>query len=293
MIKEEYKNGCRLKEQVKYNIDYDDCQILNLTCANYIYDLVQESSKYETKLEDIKKMLYMIEKLLGHEVQYDIPEYHGDNKKCYFGVVSDNFVINEDNIKQLDYVLQDTKEFVKSFSTDQWYSKNTDPYPSEAVDAEFISSNVLTLPNTLIGTKTYDKFGNELTWSKSDWLNPDGSLVTKVIFASKLNDFTKNNTIYNIVRYIDLKGETLTIPENSVLNFIGGAIGNGTIIGNKTKVINLNVDRIILSGTWFDSGITSNRPTNVLVGFQYFDTTVNKPIFWDGSKWIDATGATV
>lgn len=22
----------------------------------------------------------MIEKLLGHEVQYDIPEYHGDNK---------------------------------------------------------------------------------------------------------------------------------------------------------------------------------------------------------------------
>lgn len=257
MIKEEYKNGCRLKEQVKYNIDYDDCQILNLTCANYIYDLVQESSKYETKLEDIKKMLYMIEKLLGHEVQYDIPEYHGDNKKCYFGVVSDNFVIDEDNIKQLDYVLQDTK------------------------------------PNTLIGTKTYDKFGNELTWSKSDWLNPDGSLVTKVIFASKLNDFTKNNTIYNIVRYIDLKGETLTIPENSVLNFIGGAIGNGTIIGNKTKVINLNVDRIILSGTWFDSGITSNRPTNVLVGFQYFDTTVNKPIFWDGSKWIDATGATV
>ena len=103
----------------------------------------------------------------------------------------------------------------------------------------------------------------------------------------------KANTIYNIVRYIDLKGETLTIPENSVLNFIGGAIGNGTIIGNKTKVINLNVDRIVLSGTWFDSGTTSNRPTNVLVGFQYFDTTINKPIFWDGSKWIDATGATV
>lgn len=107
------------------------------------------------------------------------------------------------------------------------------------------------------------------------------------------NSLDDGHISYCIVRYIDLKGETLTIPENSVLNFIGGAIGNGTIIGNKTKVINLNVDRIVLSGTWFDSGTTSNRPTNVLVGFQYFDTTINKPIFWDGSKWIDATGATV
>lgn len=103
----------------------------------------------------------------------------------------------------------------------------------------------------------------------------------------------KANTIYVIQYDYDLKEASINIPENSVLNFIGGAIGNGTIIGNKTKVINLNVDRIVLSGTWFDSGTTSNRPTNVLVGFQYFDTTINKPIFWDGSKWIDATGATV
>lgn len=103
----------------------------------------------------------------------------------------------------------------------------------------------------------------------------------------------KANTIYVVQYDYDLKEASINIPENCVLNFIGGAIGNGTIIGNKTKVINLNVDRIFLSGTWFDSGITSNRPTNVLVGFQYFDTTVNKPIFWDGSKWIDATGATV
>lgn len=123
---------------------------------------------------------------------------------------------------------------------------------------------------------------------------PDANTLPYVFYSEKaVKVLFKGISLYKIVRYIDLKGETLTIPENSVLNFIGGAIGNGTIIGNKTKVINLNVDRIVLSGTWFDSGTTSNRPTNVLVGFQYFDTTINKPIFWDGSKWIDATGATV
>lgn len=181
-------------------------------------------------------------------------------------------------------------KFNSNNQSDPTTGKWVEQHEAVPADEEDITEQNGTLQ---LANKTYDKFGNELTWSKSDWLNPDGSLVTKVIFASKLNDFTKNNTIYNIVRYIDLKGETLTIPENSVLNFIGGAIGNGTIIGNKTKVINLNVDRIVLSGTWFDSGTTSNRPTNVLVGFQYFDTTINKPIFWDGSKWIDATGATV
>lgn len=157
MIKEEYKNGCRLKEQVKYNIDYDDCQILNLTCANYIYDLVQESSKYETKLEDVKKMLYMIEKLLGHEVQYDIPEYHGDNKKCYFPTL--NMVANLGGV---------------------------------------------------------------------------------------------------FIEYI--KGKP------------------------------------VISGDMYVSkmGTTQERPANIInKGFQYFDTTINKPIYWDGSKWIDATGATV
>ena len=91
-----------------------------------------------------------------------------------------------------------------------------------------------------------------------------------------------------------MEGKTLTVPDNSVLNFIGGTIGNGTIIGNKTKVINLNIDRTILSGTWFDSGVTSNRPTNVLVGFQYFDSTLSKPIYYKGNnEWVDATGATV
>lgn len=172
MIKEEYKNGCRLKEQVKYNIDYDDCQILNLTCANYIYDLVQESSKYETKLEDVKKMLYMIEKLLGHEVQYDIPEYHGDNK-------------------------------------------------------------------------------------------------------------IRNNTLVkDIVKYIDYED----IPTLNMVANLGGVF------------IEYIKGKPVISGDMYVSkmGTTQERPANIInKGFQYFDTTINKPIFWDGAKWIDATGATV
>ena len=42
------------------------------------------------------------------------------------------------------------------------------------------------------------------------------------------------------------------------------------------------------------SGITSKRPTTKLfVGRTFFDTTLGKPIWYDGTNWVDATGATV
>lgn len=277
MIKEEYKNGCRLKEQVKYNIDYDDCQILNLTCANYIYDLVQESSKYETKLEDIKKMLYMIEKLLGHEVQYDIPEYHGDNKKCYFGVVSDNFVINEDNIKQLDYVLQDTKEFVKSFSTD--YQKILYCYPNEFGDINSIKdqnqySNVVSF---LFTEDSKSKRGFYLSTNKDSEINKENPLIVTLFFTplyhlTQILDGDKNWEINN-------SGYTKDVI--SINNYPFSYLENSNIVNNYRETLDKNI------------GNTSNRPIGASKGFQYFDTTINKPIFWDGSKWIDATGATV
>ena len=41
-------------------------------------------------------------------------------------------------------------------------------------------------------------------------------------------------------------------------------------------------------------GSTANRPiTGLTVGLQYTDTTLQKPIYWMGAEWKDATGATV
>lgn len=82
----------------------------------------------------------------------------------------------------------------------------------------------------------------------------------------------KANTIYVIQYDYDLNGQTIVTPSNSILKFDGGS---GDMYVSKM-------------------GTTQERPANIInKGFQYFDTTINKPIFWDGSKWIDATGATV
>ena len=42
------------------------------------------------------------------------------------------------------------------------------------------------------------------------------------------------------------------------------------------------------------SGYTADRPTNsLIVGQTYFDTTLNIPIWYNGSNWVNASGTTV
>ncbi len=41
------------------------------------------------------------------------------------------------------------------------------------------------------------------------------------------------------------------------------------------------------------NGVTANRPTGSVLGQFYFDTTINRPVWWDGSKFIRADGTTV
>jgi hypothetical protein len=43
----------------------------------------------------------------------------------------------------------------------------------------------------------------------------------------------------------------------------------------------------------FESGTTAERPSSPEAGRRYFDTDVGKPIWYDGSSWVDASGATV
>lgn len=44
---------------------------------------------------------------------------------------------------------------------------------------------------------------------------------------------------------------------------------------------------------YLNVGVTSQRPGNADNGFQFFDVTLRKPIWWNGSSWVDASGSTV
>lgn len=49
-----------------------------------------------------------------------------------------------------------------------------------------------------------------------------------------------------------------------------------------------NIEVIIIGSPLTNLGVSSARPTGVSVGFQFYDTTLRKPIYWDGTSWRDA-----
>jgi hypothetical protein len=40
-------------------------------------------------------------------------------------------------------------------------------------------------------------------------------------------------------------------------------------------------------------GPTGSRPGSPVLYMNYFDTTLNKPIWWNGTNWVNSSGATV
>lgn len=59
----------------------------------------------------------------------------------------------------------------------------------------------------------------------------------------------------------------------------------------KLKLSALDTDDILHQGT---TGTTASRPTvNLLIGQYYFDTTLSKPIWWNGTAWTDGIGTVV
>lgn len=127
--------------------------------------------------------------------------------------------------------------------------------------------------------------------------------------------------IYKVVREINLKGGTLNFSAQGIILDLsdGGKFTNGTVNLNYTRVLpdglrmdnyfsaysgNFAPGQIITDGSvmkvlrstnqssWESLNTTkgTTRPTNPPIGHPHFDTTLGKPIYWNGSAWIDGNG---
>lgn len=100
---------------------------------------------------------------------------------------------------------------------------------------------------SIVGTEVYARVditsGNLAPYSitVTDSASPAVSVTSKkeypYIRSELQNRFQKTNVIYKITRYLDLGNTTLVIPAGCTLDFQGGNLNNGVVIGNNTRVL--------------------------------------------------------
>lgn len=108
-----------------------------------------------------------------------------------------------------------------------------------------------------------------------------GTIKKNILTQDMIN---KPNTIYEIRYDFDLNNTTINIPKNCTLEFNGGKFQNGRTILDDTSILPYGC----LIGKYF-----SNVEGTYRKGQCIFEDTFNKPIWFNGIKWVDATGAEV
>jgi hypothetical protein len=69
-------------------------------------------------------------------------------------------------------------------------------------------------------------------------------------------------------------------------------------LSNALRLYFGQLDNITQALTIPDSGVTADRPISTTlvklqIGQYYFDTTIGRPIWWNGTNWINAAGTIV
>lgn len=119
------------------------------------------------------------------------------------------------------------------------------------------------------------------------------NIVTPSTWADIDSFFARGDQriIFQITSDIDLEGITGRVRPSWIFLFNGGSLNNGTIpANNSVRYINRKGTAVIVGSK--DFGTTSNRPvlTTLDIGHQYYDTTLEQIIIWDGTKWINEDG---
>lgn len=128
-----------------------------------------------------------------------------------------------------------------------------------------------------------------------------------VVMIAKCNDVVFSSEKPRAVKnWCSITDTTSTIKPKFVDYDFTGVPATGLSASNSTRImcIDTNQKTVIagLGGTLeynfremavISFGTTASRPTVSTIGYPYFDTTLGKPIWWNGTNWKDATGATV
>ena len=136
-------------------------------------------------------------------------------------------------------------------------SGGTTPYTySLATGGDYFnidSSTGVVTTKALMDAGSIQSFSVTATDSNSTPESITSGVIYPNIQATQQSRFNRANVIYKIVNDIDLGNAVLTIPTGCTLDFAGGSIINGELVGNNTKIISglqKIFNNITINGIW-------------------------------------------
>jgi hypothetical protein len=156
-------------------------------------------------------------------------------------------------------------------------------YGFVGISGKLYNNIIESTTNNAVGVRqsTFDVIENVITLSGTGTIGID--------FANSTNLMFIKNRITGAAQGILRNAKTLTgcIMEDNVFvsctaNYVG--------VTNSTATMKNN---IFEPGVRVKSGVTADRHTPLYVGETYYDTTISKPIWWNGTVWKDSAGTTV
>lgn len=191
--------------------------------------------------------------------------------------------------------------------------------PSTTIDinrlwATHCSSSGLTIsssPNELISTKIrnsifeYNGKGvviagkNEISFDNIHFeQNKGGSLEAFDRANLNLEDiwcdignitlFASSDSYNNIVSLKNISAPVVIQNGYKGTVYVDGKVNLQTLPNGGEKVFYVKGSDVKVN-----KGKSNSRPVGIEVGYQYFDTDLSKPIYWNGSKWVDSSGNSI
>ncbi|AGO47391.1 structural protein [Cellulophaga phage phi19:1] len=145
-----------------------------------------------------------------------------------------------------------------------------------------------------------DNFGNHLATEDIEmdgfWLRDVGNITSQNGFIGIATIEGLNSTSFlTITGDATVRNRFTFFPRNESLD--SGVPSEGMVywnsLENRLKAYEgTSYKNFLLDGDERTSGTTANRPSSPATGKFYLDTTLNLPIWYNGTNWIDATGTT-
>lgn len=285
----------KLKKGGLFHIDEDNEECMNLSFYNCSFTTPNFLSSGSENSYD--KILNARMDFIGCSFNDKMNNFHitGNLENCVFQQVN-KLIYHNENFPQDEIQYISSNRFNIRISSNNLYLIN---FADTCIDREkaykfyftyndFISNNYCSLWNDC-GKKITIHFG--------------GNRSNNTI----INNFTNGQPPFYRFSHVD---GVLPTDKDLVSNVLGFLVTDNVgenFTGNRAYIKSLK-SLVINDGTGTMRytngdkalsriGESSYRPSDYLTeedkGFQYYDTTLNKPIWWNGSKWIDSTGTEV